>query len=224
MGKIQPFKALGKAVGSVAPLAKFIPGLPGWAGPAAGLLGGMLSGGGGKGGGGGGGGAYSNEQAALLAQVLPLLKDPGIAVDQYSRDAYGRANMEGSALGGLIADQTGQPGAEAAVMLGARNRATESVNRFGMDAYSPATRARTAMSLLPGYQSLADQSMRRWQLGKEYEQPTFWETLFNTASANVPWIIDLIDKNKKKNKGQSQSVGNDGSGGGPLPNSIGFRR
>lgn len=204
MGKLQPFKALGSVVKAAAPFASFIPGVSPLAGAGIGFLGSMLGGGGG-GGGNRGPNTYSNEQMALINQILPLMRDPGIAAQQFDRDVFGQAHRSGAQLGGLVADQTGNPGAEAAIMLGQMNRATEASNQFKMDAFSPAGRARAAQGILPFYQGLANQSLNRYQIGQQYQRPTFGESLFGAASNVLPFYL-----NQQRNQPttQQRQIGN----------------
>lgn len=208
MGKIQPFKALGNVAKAAAPFASFIPGVSPLAGAGIGFLGSMLGGGGGfSGGGGGGPNMYRNEQATLMAQILPLLKDPGLAVSGFQRDAFGRASQTGGQLGGLVAQQTGNPGAEGAIRLGEMNRATEATNRFASDVYSPAGRAQAAMGVLPFYQGMANQSLQRYQIGQQYQRPTFLESLTGVGANVLPYYLDYLDRQG----GQSNNVGSKGA-------------
>ena len=220
MGKIQPFKALGGALKTIGPLAAFIPGLNYaslW-GAGAGILGNLMGGGGGGSKGGNAGSPYGTQaQAQLLAPLMALLNDPGAAKAGYDRDAFGSAAQRGAQYGGMVASQTGQPGAEQAISLGQLNRATESSNQFGRDVYSPQGRAQLAQSIMGLMQGVNQQHLNQYQINKEYQQPTVFESVINAGTGALPWILDQI----KKPKTGQQPAGSPGFGlGAPL--NIGY--
>ena len=223
MGKIQPFKALGGVLKTAAPFASMIPGVGSLWGAGAGMLGGLLDPArGGQGGYGGGMGGYGTKaQAQLLAPLMALLNDPGAAKAGYDRDAFGTAAQRGAQYGGMVASQTGQPGAEQAIALGQLNRATESSNQFGRDVYSPQGRAQLAQSILGLMQGVNQQHLNQYQINKEYQRPTAFESVLNAGTSALPWILDQI-KNKKP--GAQQPAGSPGFGlGAPLGNNVGYR-
>lgn len=184
-------------------------------GPAAGTLGSFL---GGTGWGSPGGqkkskkGNYAAQQEQLLGLALPYIRDPGLAANAY-RDAVMRQANQGAGFGSLLAEQTGNPNAGAAYMLGQRNRANEMSNQFAMDVFSPKGRAEAAMSLLGGYSNLENQRLNRQQVGLQYRQPTFANQLFSTAAQALPWYLSQQQQPQYLNTGYSPAEGTYGMGG-----------
>ena len=219
MGKIQPFKALGGVLKTAAPFASMIPGVGSLWGAGAGMLGGLLDPARQGGGGGQGGSPYgTNAQAQLLAPLMALLNDPGAAKAGYDRDAFGTAAQRGAQYGGMVASQTGQPGAEQAISLGQLNRATESSNQFGRDVYSPVGRAQLAQSIMGLMQGVNQQHLAQKQINMEYQRPTVAENFLNAGVGALPWILDQI---KNRSKGPAQPQQPSGSPGFGLGNNIG---
>ena len=125
--------------------------------------------------------------------ALPYIRDPSLAANAY-RDFAMRQASQGAGFGSLLSEQTGNPNAGAAYMLGQRNRANEDSNQFAMGAFSPKGRAEAAMSLLGGYSNLENQRLNRQQVGLQYRQPTEWNKLFSTMSAALPWYLSQQNK------------------------------
>ena len=155
----------------------------GWGGAAMGLLG-SLGGSGKK----KKGSNYGQQQEELLALALPYIRDPHLAANAY-RDFAMRQASQGAGFGSLLSEQTGNPNAGAAYMLGQQNRANESSNQFAMDALSPKGRAEAAMSLLGGYSNLENQRLNRQRTGLEFRQPTFANQVFGSLSQALPWYL-----------------------------------
>ena len=187
----------------------------GWGGAAAGLLGGLQ--GGGKSKAPNMNGYGTKDQAAMLQYILPLLKDPGIAVAQFGKNAYENASVQGERTGSMIGSQTGNPYAEAALKLGYQNRATEGVNDFAQNAYSPAGRAAAAQGVLGLMQGVNQQHLQQYQINKEYQQPTFLEGIVDAGVGALPWYLSQKKKKPGDWGGGSGSNTSSGSSGQGLP-------
>ena len=185
----------------------------GWGGAAAGLLGGL--GGGGKSKSPNMSGYGTKDQAALLQYILPLLKDPGIAVAQFGKNAYENASMQGERTGSMIGSQTGNPYAEAALKLGYQNRATEGVNDFAQNAYSPAGRAAAAQGVLGLMQGINQQHLQKYQINQDNQRPTFAENVLDPLIQGLPWYL------QNRSKQPQQPAGGPGFGlGMPMGNGV----
>ena len=189
----------------------------GWAGAGAGLLSGL----GGSGGKKKASGYGTKDQAQLLQYILPLLKDPGIAVSQYGNQAYQDASMRGERVGSMVGSQLGNPYAEQALKLGFQNRATESVNDFAQNAYSTQGRAQAAQGILGLMQGVNQQHLQQYQINKEYQQPTFAENVIDPFVQGLPWILEQLKKPKAVGYGQGSNTSSGGGGQGlPLMNGV----
>jgi hypothetical protein len=209
MGKIQPFKQIGKGLQFAAP---FIPGV---GGVAAGVGGSLLSGGLG-----GGGkkkkGGMPDIDPQLLAKLMGYadegaksILDTQGNVQRFRDTARADADRSSEGVGARLAQATGNPYLREAAKLDASNRATEAGNEFQKYAYSPEgqgsayERALALYQPAIGYQTGQQQlSLQRQGIAAANRQPTIWETLLNTGGANLDTILELLKKKPGTQQGQ----------------------
>lgn len=140
-------------------------------------------------------------QQELLAQVLPFIRDPGSAVSNFKAQSMADANRLASNLGGLLAEETGNPNALAATRLGMQNKATQATNQFQYDVMSPEGRAKAASAAFGMLGDLESQRLARQQMGLQFRQPTFLNQLFSAGAGALPWYL------ANQNQGSGSSGG-----------------
>ena len=214
MGKIQPFKAVGSALKTVAPIASMIPGISPLYAAGAGMLGNFLDPA--KRSGGSGmplmaGGASGNpmldallqQQMGIMQQGLPFILDAGARSDQYRQNALRQGARSAESLGGQVAQQTGNDFMRSAVALGNQNQANEAANDFQAQEFSGPGRAAAYQAAL-GLTSMPFQSamgiedlalrnkalaLQKYGINKQYQQPTFANQLFGTLGGILPSVL-----------------------------------
>lgn len=156
------------------------------------------------------------QQQALLASILPFVNNPGAAVSQFRNQAAADANRLAGNIGGLLAEETGNPNALAATRLSMQNQATSAGNQFQSQVMSPEGRAKAAMGVLPFYSDLESQRLARQQVGLQYRQPTFLNQLFSTGASALPFLLNQQNQGGQGGSQPSNNVGLNYSGGSNL--------
>lgn len=214
MGKIQPFKAIGKGLQFAAP---FIPGVGGMA---AGLGGSLLAGGGG---GKKKSGAMQGLDPAVIQRMLALanegsskLLDTQGMVERYRSTTGAAADQAGQSIGAQAAQATGNDALKAGAVLNARNNATQQGNEFQGYVTSPEGQAEAYQGALSLYGPVVSamlgqggQHLQKYQIGKEYAKPTVLESITNAGLGVLPQLL----QNWLKRQGVASSASNTSSGG-----------
>lgn len=205
MGKIQPFKTIGKGLQLAAP---FIPGIGGMA---AGLGGSLLAGGMGGGGGSKPQGALQGLDPAVIQRMLGLANDGSAkildtqgAVERYRATTGAAADQAGQSIGAQAAQATGNPALKAAAVLNARNQATQQGNDFQGYVTSPEGQAEAYQGALGLYGPVVSamlgqgsQHLQKYQIGKEYAKPTVLESIVNAGMGVLPdYLKRWLDQQK----------------------------